>query len=178
VADRVPDSGQEIVVRPSVKIGVPFALTNHHGSRVTTETFAGRFMLIYFGFTHCKVVCPRSLRRLSSVLEELGPLASRIQPLYVTVDPERDTPAVMKAFLESNYPLFLGLTGSRPEIDTMKAGYRVFAEAVEDAQEQDGYRVPHTAFSYLVSPQGEYVTHFSDAVEAADIVSRLKVLVV
>src|SRR5882762_1597942 len=93
-------------------VGGSFQLVDHHGRAVTEASYHGRFALLFFGFTHCCVVCPRALTKLSGVLDALGPLADRVQPLYITVDPERDTPDVMRAFLQA-YPRFTGLTGSR-----------------------------------------------------------------
>lgn len=89
-----------------------FSLIDHNGRRVTENDFTDSYLLVYFGFTHCKVVCPRSLAKLSRVLEGLGEKAERIRALYVTVDPARDTPEVMRAYLEGNHRRFLGLTGS------------------------------------------------------------------
>src|SRR5262245_61304659 len=102
---------------PPVQLGGAFNLVDHHGRAVSDETYRGRFMLLFFGFTHCRAVCPRALARLSRVINRLGPEAARLQPLYVTVDPDRDTPEVMKVFLDRDYPLFTGLTGPRENID-------------------------------------------------------------
>src|SRR4249920_892926 len=85
-------------------VGGSFSLTDHHGRPVTDADYRGRFMLIYFGFTHCRAVCPRALARLSAALAALGDRAERVAPLYITVDPQRDTPAVMKTYLEARYP--------------------------------------------------------------------------
>src|SRR5690242_10425521 len=93
-----------------------FDLIDHFGRQATNRSFHGKHLLVYFGFTHCRVVCPRALTKLSAALDALGSLATKIQPLYVTVDPERDTPERMREFLQ-NYPAFLGLTGSRGQID-------------------------------------------------------------
>jgi protein SCO1/2 len=99
--------------RPSNADFVParFELIDHDGNPVTNESYLGRHALVFFGFTNCKAVCPRALGQLSSVLDELGDRANGIVPLYVTVDPERDSPEVMKAFLTENFPRFTGLTG-------------------------------------------------------------------
>lgn len=91
-----------------------YALVDHHGRTVTEQDFAGRYQLVFFGFTHCRMVCPAALGKLSTVLDDLGPLAERIQPLYISVDPERDTPEVMRAFLEESYPLVLPCSRPRP----------------------------------------------------------------
>ena len=150
-----------------------FSLTDHHGRQVSEADFAGSFLLIYFGFTHCRVVCPRSLARLSGVLDRLGDPAGRIKALYVTVDPARDTPEVMRAYLESAYPRFTGLTGSQEQIDAAKKTFRVFAQPKPDSEDPDGYVVPHSAISYLMAPDGSYCDHFTDAVEENKIADRI-----
>jgi protein SCO1/2 len=151
-----------------------FSLIDHHGARVTKASYRGRYMLVFFGFSHCRVVCPRALQRLTEVLDALGPLADRVVPLYITVDPARDTPEVLKAFLEERYPRFTGLTGSAAETDAAKRSFRVFALRKEDASEPDGYVVPHTAFTYLLGPSGTYVTHFPDHVPTEQVIERLR----
>jgi protein SCO1/2 len=153
--------------------GGAFELIDHHGRAVSDLSYRGQFMLLFFGFTHCRAVCPAALARLSAVIGRLGPSASRLQPLYVTVDPERDTPEVMKAFLERGYPHFTGLTGSRENIDHVKSLYRVFARRAADPDDVTGYQMPHTAFTYLVGSDGRYVAHFTDAVGEDELVARI-----
>lgn len=150
-----------------------FSLTDHHGRKVSEADYSGSFLLVYFGFTHCRVVCPRSLAKLSAALDRLGDAADRITPLYVTVDPARDTPEVMRAHLEASYPKFTGLTGSQEQIDAAKKAFRVFAERKADPQDPDGYAVPHSAISYLMGPDGSYCDHFTDAVEEDKIAERI-----
>ena len=131
--------------------------------------YAGHWLLVYFGFTHCKVVCPRSMAKLSQVLDSLGGDADRLTPLYVTVDPARDTPAVMRAYIEANCPRFTGLTGSTEQIDAAKRAFRVFAQRRDDPDDPDGYDVPHSAVAYLMGPDGGYRDHFAESV-AQDVV--------
>jgi protein SCO1/2 len=158
----------------SPRVGGAFNLVDHHGRAVGNATYLGRHALIFFGFTHCRVVCPRALGKLCRVLDDLGSLAERVQPLYVTVDPERDTPQVMRAFLEPSYPRFTGLTGSRERIDEAKAAFRVFARRVADPESAGGYAVPHTAIAYLLDESGAYVAHFHDALTENEIAERLR----
>jgi protein SCO1/2 len=150
-----------------------FDLIDHDGRAVSEQTYRGKHVVLFFGFTHCKMVCPRALSRLSVVLDRLGPLADSIQPLYVTVDPQRDTPEVMKEFLSSAYPRFTGLTGSGEQIEVAKKSFRVFATEAADPDNPDGYQMPHTAFTYVLGPDGTYLTHFSDAVDEDELVARL-----
>jgi protein SCO1/2 len=166
------------IIRPSNDDFVParFELVDHNGDRVTNDTYLGRHALIFFGFTNCKQVCPRALTKLSAVLDELGPEASDIVPLYVTVDPERDSPAVMKAFLAEHFPRFTGLTGSPEEIEQAKAQFRVFAQRKADPDDPEGYVVPHSAITYVLGPSGRFVTHFTDATEPSVMTERLREL--
>jgi protein SCO1 len=159
---------------PMPSIGGDFDLIDHDGQRVNRATYAGRFVLLFFGFTHCRVVCPRALTRISAALESLGEQAAQIQPLYVSVDPERDTPAVMKAFLSGNYPRFTGLTGERDHVDAMKKNFRVFAQKADDPADPNGYAMPHTALTYMLDPAGEYLAHFPDTLEAPELAARIR----
>ncbi|MEQ8266492.1 MAG: SCO family protein [Parvibaculum sp.] len=151
-----------------------FSLTDHDGNAVTQASYRGCFMLVYFGFTHCRKVCPRSLACMTAALDALGDADKRIVPLYITVDPERDTPAAMKAFLEANFPRFTGLTGSREAIDRAKASFRVFTRRGPDPEDEEGYAVPHTAFAYLFGPDGTYLTHFMDTADDAKMAGGLR----
>ena len=157
----------------SAPISGRFALVDHHRSAVSEQSYGGCYMLVYFGFTHCRVVCPRALTKLSSVLDALGARANRIAALYVTVDPERDTPEVMKAYLEEGYPRFTGLTGTADQIAAARKAFRVFAERKADPQDPDGYAVPHTAIAYLLGPSGQYLAHFTESLDAETIARRL-----
>ena len=155
-------------------LGKPsFSLVDHHGTPVTEQTFRGRWLLVFFGFTHCKVVCPRALRKLSAVIDALGARADELHPLYITVDPDRDTPAALREFLRP-YPHYTGLTGSVDAIEQAKGEFRVFARRKDDPDDPDGYSVPHSAITYLISPDGEYVAHFPDALASGEIIERLR----
>jgi protein SCO1/2 len=151
-----------------------FSLLDHFSRPVTEKDYRGRFLLVYFGFTHCRVVCPRTLTLLSGVLQELGTAAQAIQPLYITVDPQRDSPEVMRVFLESRFPAFLGLTGAAENVEAAKAEFRVFAERKSDPLDADGYAVPHSATAFLVAPDGTYLAHFPDAQSRDEIVRRIR----
>lgn len=142
-----------------------YDLVDHFGQPVTERSYAGRFQLIFFGFTHCAVVCPRELAKLTRTLDLLGEGAAQLQPLYISVDPDRDTPARMRAFLADYHPSFVGLTGTHAQVDRAKASFRVFARRKEDAEAPGGYVVPHTAFTYLLDREARYLAHFGDNVD-------------
>lgn len=155
-------------------VGGAFSLIDHYGRSVTNEDFLGRPALLYFGFTHCRVVCPRALTRLSTAMDLAGVAAETLQPLFITVDPERDRPEVMRAYIEANFPRFLGLTGDRAQIDAMKSAYKVFARKVDDALDPEGYALSHTAFSYLIGADGRYLVHFTDSASEQKIADGLR----
>jgi protein SCO1/2 len=154
-------------------VNARYNLIDHHGNPVDNATYGGKYQLVFFGFTNCRVVCPRALSRLSSVLDRLGAAADDFQPLYVTVDPERDTPPVMKAFLEENYPRFTGLTGSVERTEAAKENFRVFARRAADPTGRDEYVIPHSAITYVLDKSGTFLTHFTDAVDEDALVTRL-----
>ncbi|WP_018332611.1 SCO family protein [Actinomycetospora chiangmaiensis] len=164
----------------SAPTGVPgevaFDLVDHHGCPVDAGTFRGSWLLVQFGFTSCRVVCPRALTKLTAALDEVGDDAGRVRPLYVTVDPDRDTPDVMKAFLTTAYPRFTGLTGTVEQVEAAKAAFRVFARRRADPQDPDGYAVPHTAITYLVDPAGHLARHWPDTADAATISAGIHAL--
>lgn len=157
------------------KVDGTFELIDHYGTTVSHRTYDGKLLLVLFGFTNCRAVCPRKLAETQAVLDRLGERADRLQPLYVTVDPERDTPNVMRAFLKA-YPRFIGLTGDRAEIDEVKLRFRVFARRVDDASDPDNYNVPHTAVTYLMNADGGYMAHFLDGTDVEKMASRIREL--
>jgi len=150
-------------------VGGAFDLLDHNGRQVSDATFRGRFLLMFFGFTNCRTVCPRALERLSSALEDLGAMADMVQPLYVSVDPARDTAERMRDFL-SPWPRFLGLTGSQEQIEAVKAVFRVFARRRDGP---NGYDVPHSAITHLLDPMGRHIDYWPDVLSAGEISDRL-----
>ncbi|MCA1443241.1 SCO family protein [Ensifer sp. IC4062] len=151
---------------------ITFALTDHFGTQVDQSSYAGRWMLVFFGFTNCRAVCPRNLGKLSEALALVPDLADDIQPLYFTVDPARDTPAVMRAFLEERFPRFTGLTGNEAEIGRAKDSFGVFARRVEEGEGQ--YQMPHTALTYLLDRRGRYRSHWPSVLEVEEIGERIR----
>jgi protein SCO1/2 len=165
------------ILGPQVR--ATFELVDHHGQEVTERTYRGRPVLVFFGFTHCKMVCPRALARLSAVLDRLGEVGDGVQALYVTVDPERDSPEVMKEFLSGEFHRFTGLTGTAEQVENAKRSFRVFAKnKTADPDDPGGYQMPHSAFTYLLDEKGSVVAHFSDAVPESELVQRLSNLLV
>jgi cytochrome oxidase Cu insertion factor (SCO1/SenC/PrrC family) len=155
-------------------IDAPLSLIEDAGRIVDDTSLRGKYTLIFFGLTHCRVVCPRALGKLTRVLERLGPLGSHVQPLYITVDPERDTPDVLRAFLKEQYPRFSGVTGSREQIDNAKRTFRVFAQRRDEGA--GDYVIPHTAITDVLDPAGRFIDHWPDALDEDTLVMRLGTL--
>jgi protein SCO1 len=155
------------------RFGGPFVLTTHEGARVSERSFRGRFMLIYFGYTHCPDLCPIDLAVIGAALERLGNAASAIQPLFISVDPERDTPAVLAAFVSSFDKRLIGLTGSEAEIAAVARLYRVHRVRYQPASGAAGdYAIDHGSLTYLMGRNGEFVTllpHNTDAARMAAV---------
>lgn len=162
------------VTRPS-SVGGPFTLIDQDGKTVTDASFKGKPFLVFFGFTHCPDVCPTTLYEISEVLKQLGPDANRTAALFITVDPERDTPGELKRYISSFHSGIVGLTGSQEAIDAVAREYRVFAKKVPG---KDGdYTMDHTAVVFLMDKEGRFVAPFnlSRSVDeaAADLRRRL-----
>lgn len=151
-------------------------LIDHHGRPFLQANLAGRHWLVYFGFLHCKVVCPRSLAKLAEIHQGLGRDQGQVGVLYISVDPERDTPEAMRAFLETNYPEFMGLSGAAQAIEEAKQSLKVFARRTADPDDPQGYLMPHTAWVYMIDEHGGYVTHFAEHLSADDIVAQLRTI--
>lgn len=151
-----------------------FSLTDHHGHSVTEAQYHGKYALVFFGFTHCKLVCPRSLKCLSDTLNQLGRDADRINTLYISVDPERDTPDQMGKFLLRHSPRFIGLTGTLDQIKNVKKAFHVFLNRKEDRTAPDSYTMPHTAFTYIHGPDSCLLDHIDTSLDVENVTARIK----
>jgi protein SCO1 len=155
-------------------VGGPFTLINQKGETVTDKTFLGKPMLLFFGFTFCPDVCPTELQVMAVALTELGAAGADIQPIFVTVDPERDTPAVMAAYVSNFGDRFTGLTGSPAQITEMAQTYRVFFAKQENKADPKNYQMDHSAIIYLMGPDGKFLKHFSYSTDAKALAAGLK----
>lgn len=176
----IPQARERLLPASNVKfwgqasIGGPFTLTDHTGKRVTDKDFRGRYMLIFFGFTFCPDVCPSALQVMSATLDKLGPKAERFVPLFITVDPERDTPQQMALYVQSFHPRLVGLTGTPAEIDAVKKAYRIHTRKREDPKSSAAYTVDHPGQVYVMGPEGRYRA-FLDFTRGADsLAARLE----
>lgn len=151
-------------------VGGPFSLTSQAGERMTDGNFRGRYMLVAFGYTYCPDVCPAELQIMSAALDELGAKAERVQPVFITIDPERDTVEVLKDYMGHFHPRFVGLTGTPEEIAHVAKAYRVYYARAKDSGTTD-YLMDHSSIIYLMGPDGSFVKHFpygTDAKALAD----------
>jgi protein SCO1 len=152
-------------------VGGPFHLEDQNGKSVTDADMKGRPFLVFFGFTHCPDICPTTLFEMSRVMRALGPDADRAGALFITVDPARDTPTVMKDYLSNFDPHLRGLTGDQASIDAAIKAYRVYAKKVP--LDNGDYTMDHTALVYLMDKDGHFVAPFNvnrtPEAEAADL---------
>ncbi|MGE0038231.1 MAG: SCO family protein [Xanthobacteraceae bacterium] len=152
-------------------IGGPFSLTDQNGRTVTDRDLKGHPFLVFFGFTHCPDVCPTALFEVSEIMRALGPDADRVRVLFVTVDPERDTPTTLKDYLSSFDPHLSALTGDPEAVAAMAKAYRVYYKKVPLSE--GGYTMDHTAIVYLMNKDGKFVSPFNikrpPEVAAADL---------
>ena len=154
-------------------VGGPFSLTDSSGKRVTDKDFRGRDMLVFFGFTSCPDICPASLQLMSTVLDKLGPKADRITPIFITIDPERDTAPKLDEYVKHFSPRIVGLTGTPEEIATAAKAYRVYYNKVPNKTVPGNYTMDHTGIIYLMDANGDYVTHFTPATPVDDMTAKL-----
>jgi protein SCO1/2 len=154
-------------------IGGPISLVDQTGKRVTEKDFAGKPVLVYFGFTNCPDVCPAGLQVISAALDKLGTSAEKLTPVFITLDPERDTPPVLAAYLKSFHPRIVGLTGTVDEVKAAAKAYRVYFKKVADEKFPGGYSVDHSSFMYLMNASGEYMRHFPHTVSPDELASAL-----
>jgi protein SCO1/2 len=171
-----PQGGQPVQSSGAALIGGPFSLVGADGKPVTDRDFRGRYMLIFFGFTHCPDICPAELQVIAQALEQLGDKAKKVVPIFITLDPERDTPEAMANYVKSFGPNFVGLTGSPEAIAAAAKAYRVAYSKVENKDSAGDYNVDHSALVYLMDPEGRYVTHFSYGLSADQMAEKLEKL--
>ncbi len=146
------------------RIGGPFTLTGEDGQAVTDAQFSGKYRIVYFGYTFCPDVCPVDLRNLMQGFKAFekadGGRAAKVQPLFISVDPARDTPAILTEYTNAFHPRLLGLTGTEPQIEAAKKTFAVFAGKGED-KGNGAYLVDHSRVAYLFGPKGEPIAILS-----------------
>jgi protein SCO1/2 len=170
---RSPAEVMDIPMWNREPVGGPFELIDHSGHARTERDFRGQLMLVYFGFTYCPDVCPTDLQAIGVAMDKLGAEAADVQPLFVTVDPERDTPTHLADYVKLFHPRLIGLTGSAEAIRKAADAYKVYYARV-DLNKDAGYTVDHTAFIYLMDRDGNYLGFFPPGTSADRMVEIIR----
>jgi cytochrome oxidase Cu insertion factor (SCO1/SenC/PrrC family) len=166
-------SGRSPVTSGTALVGGPFELVAHTGATVRDEDFRGKYMLISFGYTYCPDICPTELQVISAALDRLGEKAKDIQPIFITIDPERDTPQVLAQYMPNFHPRYLGLTGSQEAIDKAAKAYRVYYAKSDNSSGGD-YLMDHSSIIYLMDKQGTFLKHFSYETDANALAAAIE----
>ncbi len=162
-------------VAGTTAIGGAFTLVDHNGRTVTEADFRGRFTLVYFGYTYCPDVCPTALTAISEALEILGPDGDGIVPVFVTVDPGRDTPEQLSMYVRHFHPRLVGLTGTAKQVAAAAKAYQVYyAKARGEGTDADDYLMDHTSITYLMGPDGAFRVHFANGTDAESMARRIR----
>ena len=159
-------------IRDSIKSD--FALIDHTGKSVTDENYRGKWLLVFFGFTNCPDVCPTALNEIAQIMENLGEKAAKVQPLFITVDPERDTPERMAEFVSAFDPRITGLTGTLEQIKASTKSFKVYYAKEVQKGAPDGYTMEHTASLYLIDPKGRFTRPYSYNATVDEITDDLR----
>jgi protein SCO1/2 len=161
----------------AASIGGPFTLEDGSGKTVTDADFHGKYMLVYFGYTFCPDVCPTTLTAVADAMDRLGPAAAKLRPVFITIDPRRDTPAVVKQYAAAFGPAIIGLTGTQPEIAQVAKEYRVYYAEHRTGPGPDDYSMDHSSVLYLMGPQGQFVAPLRADQSGEDMAKQLKRLI-
>lgn len=162
------------VIVGAPQIGGEFTLTNNKGQVVTEKDFKGKLMLVFFGYTFCPDVCPTEMNVFVNVVQGLGDAAKDIVPVFITVDPKRDTVEVMDEFVQAFHPSIVGLTGTETQINSVKKAFRAYGQTVNEKDDPEFYLVDHTSFTYLMDKDGTLSTVFSYGTSPEEIIEKIK----
>lgn len=157
----------------TAQLGGPFELVDHHGAPRSDGDFRGRYMLVYFGYRFCPDICPAALYNITEALNQLGKTAAKIQPLFITVDPKRDTAENLGVYMQNYDPRFIALTGNENQIETAKKAYKVFALPATPDGTTSEYLMDHSSIIYLMDPMGRFVAHFNHTTEPKQLAAAL-----
>jgi len=175
IAALLGEEGAAPTSPPGVSVGGPFSLVDGDGKAVSDSDFRGRWMLVYFGYTYCPDVCPTELQTISAALAKLGADAAKVAPMFITIDPARDTPAAIGSYVKLFDPKLIGLTGTAQQIADVAREYRVYyAKVTPKGASADGYLMDHSGFVYLMDPQGHFAALYNPATDADDMAAGLR----
>lgn len=164
-------------------IGAPFRLTSHEGKTVSSEDFKGKYMLIYFGYSFCPDVCPTDLQKMARALDLAKQRAEKIQPIFITIDPERDTPEQLKSYVSNFHPNLLGLAGTMDQTETLKKGFKIYAVKVDENgkpannMQGDDYLMDHSPQTFMMGPDGKFIRYFRYSTTAETMAAALKKII-
>lgn len=158
----------------AVTIGGPFTLSTPDGTTVTDRTYRGKWLLVYFGYTFCPNSCPTMLLDIAAALSELGPDAAKVQPLFITIDPQRDTPQVMQQYTQSFDQRILGLTGTSEQIAAAAQAYGAYYVRYNTGPGVNDYVMDHSTYLYIMDPEGKFVRAFHDDTSSQSIANVLR----
>jgi cytochrome oxidase Cu insertion factor (SCO1/SenC/PrrC family) len=170
-SETLPGLGRTVTTG-SAQVGGPFQLTDQNGKSRSLADFHGKFVLVYFGYSFCPDVCPTTLGVMQEALDRMGADADRIVPVFITIDPERDTPAVLKTYMAAFGPRFVGLTGAASQIAAVEKEYRVYAR--KQPLPGGSYSMDHSSVIYLMGPDGRLVTFYDELILPKDLAKDLK----
>jgi len=177
ILDGLGHDGHRPATTGVAQVGGPFTLTTQTGARVTDKDFRGRFLLVVFGYAADPDATPASLQAVTDTLRQLGESAGKFQPLFISLDPERDAPQKLAKFITRYDPRFIALTGARAEIERVAAAYFVHPTRKAATNRPGGYEIDYAALIYVMDRRGRYVTHFTFATPVADMLTRLRAIV-
>jgi cytochrome oxidase Cu insertion factor (SCO1/SenC/PrrC family) len=170
-SEMVPGLGRT-VVSGQIAVGGPYALTDQDGKPRASTDFGGKYQLVYFGYTFCPDVCPTTLAVMAAALDKMGVDQNRVVPVFITVDPERDTPAALKKYMAAFGPRFVGLTGTPQQIAQVEKEFRVYAK--KQPLTDGNYGMDHSSVMYLMAPDGKLVSFYDEAITPEDLAKDLK----
>ncbi len=167
---------KESVDTGNALLGGDFTLTSHKGQSIDTKQFRGKYMMVYFGYSFCPDICPTALENMSEAMMKLADMGNKIQPIFVTVDPDRDTVQQLETYIQSFHPRFLAMTGGKEALDKAIKAYRVYAQKVDDEGATD-YLVDHSSIVYVMGPDGKYVSHFSHQTPGEEMAFKMREII-
>jgi len=169
-----PLAGQGSMASDVTQIGGDFTLTDQDGNEFSSEKMKGHLSLVYFGFTYCPDICPTSLQKLTQVISTLEKYHIELMPIFITIDPKRDNPELLKAYLAHFHKSFIGLSGSEEQIKQVADLYKVFYSRTPDSN-QTNYMMDHSSFVYLMDKNGKYMKHFYMSTTPEEIIEYIRI---